>query len=273
MEKFSRALRLRWLWYEWTADDKPWVGSETLNDDTDRCLFNAATKVTVGDGHKASFWGSSWLDGLSPKSIAPELFAASRRKNRRVHDALLNYNWISDLSVDNFTAEHISQYLHLWDLILEVTLTPGTADTITWTLTSNGNYTAKSAYMAQFIGANPCSFVNIVWKTWAPPKCTFFAWLAVQNRLWTSDRLALRGWPHQPTCQLCRCQPETARHLLFECRYSRRIWCDAAAWLQCPDLLHDLGTTRTTVREYWQAISETTSVSRKGVKTAIIHIT
>jgi hypothetical protein len=25
LDKFSRALRLRWLWYKWTAPDKPWV--------------------------------------------------------------------------------------------------------------------------------------------------------------------------------------------------------------------------------------------------------
>jgi len=82
LEKFSRALRLRWLWQEWASEDKPWVGSETPNDDTDRSLFNAATQVTVGDGKKATFWESSWLDGLPPKVIAPDLFQASRRKKK-----------------------------------------------------------------------------------------------------------------------------------------------------------------------------------------------
>jgi hypothetical protein len=63
MEKFSRALRLRWLWFEWTAPEKPWVGSETPNDASDLDLFNAATCVTIGNGAKASFWSSSWLHG------------------------------------------------------------------------------------------------------------------------------------------------------------------------------------------------------------------
>ena len=55
LEKFSRALRLRWLWHEWASPHKPWVGTETLNDDNDRNFFTAATRVTVGNGLKASF--------------------------------------------------------------------------------------------------------------------------------------------------------------------------------------------------------------------------
>ena len=56
LEKFSRALRLRWLWHEWASPDKPWAGSETPNEDSDMNLFSAATRVTVGDVLKASFW-------------------------------------------------------------------------------------------------------------------------------------------------------------------------------------------------------------------------
>jgi hypothetical protein len=35
--------------------------------------------------------------------------------------------------------------------------------------------------------------------------------------------------PHHPSCLLCRCVPETARHLLFECRHSKRTWVAAAS--------------------------------------------
>ena len=117
--------------------------------------------------------------GSPPKVIAPDLFEASKRKNRKVHDALLDDKWISDLNVDSFTVNHISQFVHLWELIQDTTLSHGTADTITWTLSTSGVYSAKSAYKAQFLGALSCPFVAVVWNTWAPPKCSFFAWLAV----------------------------------------------------------------------------------------------
>jgi hypothetical protein len=41
LERFARALHLRWLWQEWMAPEKPSVGLETPNDSTDRHLFNA----------------------------------------------------------------------------------------------------------------------------------------------------------------------------------------------------------------------------------------
>jgi hypothetical protein len=272
LEKFSRALRLRWLWYEWTAPEKPWVGSETPNDASDLDLFNAATRVTIGNGAKASFWSSSWLNGAPPKDVAPLIFKVSKRKNKTVRDALDGQNWVADIAVETFTVEHMEQYIRLWDLIANVNLNPEAEDAITWTLTPNGCYSASSAYKAQFLAALPCPFGNIIWKTWAPPKCRFFAWLAVQNRLWTADRLAKRGWPHHPTCQLCRCSPETARHILFECRFSKRIWNAAASWLTCPDLTLCLDTVRPKVFEYWQAMANTSTSSPKGLRTAIMLI-
>jgi mannosylglycoprotein endo-beta-mannosidase len=31
LEAFSRALRHRWLWYQWVEPDRPWVGSEVVD--------------------------------------------------------------------------------------------------------------------------------------------------------------------------------------------------------------------------------------------------
>lgn len=55
LEKFARALRLRWLWQKWTALDKPWVGMGTPCNETDRLFFAASTTIEIGNGQKASF--------------------------------------------------------------------------------------------------------------------------------------------------------------------------------------------------------------------------
>ena len=74
LDLFSRALRLRWLWFQWTTPDRPWVGSEQPVNAVDRQLFIASTVVTLGNGEKASFWQSAWLNGQAPMDRFPDLF-------------------------------------------------------------------------------------------------------------------------------------------------------------------------------------------------------
>jgi hypothetical protein len=61
LEKFSRALRLRWLWYSWEPRARAWKGMELPIDKEDMALFNTATTVVIGDGNTASFWNSRWM--------------------------------------------------------------------------------------------------------------------------------------------------------------------------------------------------------------------
>ena len=73
LERFGRALRLRWLWYKWTNPEKPWSSLDLLVDNTDRALFAAAT-LQVHNGKKALFWHSSWLEGQAPTTTFPMLY-------------------------------------------------------------------------------------------------------------------------------------------------------------------------------------------------------
>jgi hypothetical protein len=36
LEKFSRALMMRWLWYNWDSKERPWKNMFTVTDATDR---------------------------------------------------------------------------------------------------------------------------------------------------------------------------------------------------------------------------------------------
>jgi len=72
------------LWYQWTDPHRPWVGTEPPVDKIDKQLFRASTTVTLGDGQKASFWQSTWLDGKAPMDLYPNLFRLAWRKNKTV---------------------------------------------------------------------------------------------------------------------------------------------------------------------------------------------
>lgn len=76
LSKFARALRLRWLWQDWTSVDKTWVASELPCTKTHRLLFAASRTISLGDGKKASFWDSAWLQGID-REILHSVFLTS----------------------------------------------------------------------------------------------------------------------------------------------------------------------------------------------------
>jgi hypothetical protein len=106
--KFSRALRLRWLWKQCKKEIGQWLDSETPCTSTDKQLFAAATTTTIGNGENISFWESAWLQGRRPRDIAPTVFSISRRKNRSLRAALLNSNWVRDLNFHNCNSPRVS---------------------------------------------------------------------------------------------------------------------------------------------------------------------
>jgi hypothetical protein len=235
LEKFSRALRLRWLWFSWDDRGRPWKGMELPVDKDDRALFNAATIVTLGNGNTASFWTSRWLQGEAPATLFPTLFKHSKRKNRTVKQALTDNKWVSDVD-HNMNVQLISEFVDLWGRLQGIVLLPLQEDKIIWLHTSDGQYTARSAYKLQFIGMTTSMSAEITWTTKAPPKCRFFTWLMLQNRIWTAARLQIRGWPNEYFCPLCIRNLETVLHLFHECCFSRIIWEKVGTWIMAGEL-------------------------------------
>jgi hypothetical protein len=75
------------------------------------------------------------------------MFEICKRKNWKVAQALHDDEWIVKLAVGATTSlEHLTQFVQLWALIQNVHLTANVDDDIVWKLTSNGQYSAASAY-------------------------------------------------------------------------------------------------------------------------------
>ena len=197
-------------------------------DKVDRQLFRISTIVTIGDGRKASFWHSSWLEGRAPIDIAPGLYKLAWRKNRMVFDELQNQSWTRGLWRMN-TVEEMAEFVTLWDLVQQVVLTDR-SDEISWRWTADGAYSSKSAYLAQFIGSFSTFQGCGVWKAHAEGKHKFFAWLLVQNKILTAEKLAKRNWPCDPVCRLCDQEQETAMHLCLDYVYVRQVWTLMKDW-------------------------------------------
>jgi hypothetical protein len=49
LEKFNRALRLRWLWHHWDEIERPWKHLLKIIDQVDMQLFFSSTVINIGD--------------------------------------------------------------------------------------------------------------------------------------------------------------------------------------------------------------------------------
>jgi hypothetical protein len=80
---------------------------------------------------------------------------------------------------------------------------------IKWWLAQSGQYSTSSAYAVQFFGAFHDYNWSSMWKTRIENKCKVWAWLILQNRLKTVDRI-IKEW------RKCKsdinCVTHTVRH-------------------------------------------------------------
>jgi len=127
--------------------------------------------------------------------------------------------------------------------------------------------------MVQFHGSINTELYTLIWKSWAPAKCKFFAWLVVQDRLWTADRLARRGWPNQRLCPLCHSTDESLGHLLAHCQYSQRIWSAVRTWTegQFPDPSGWASFESMSI--WWRAVGKAEGMPIKAIGSLTILVT
>ncbi|KAJ3691188.1 hypothetical protein LUZ61_020352 [Rhynchospora tenuis] len=104
-------------------------------------------------------------------------------------------------------------------------VTIATDQSLTWRWTSQGTYTANSAYKVLADTGVRCLYQARLWKTKVPPKIKIFLWLLLQDRLLTQENLILRGWPTIQSCTTCRSLVmETSIHLFIQCPFAHRLW-------------------------------------------------
>jgi hypothetical protein len=223
LDKFGRALYVRWLWFSWDTQARPWKKLLKFHDKSDRALFFASTVITP-------FWDVRWLNGVSPKELAPNLYKQARFKFRTVGKELQNFNWIKNLKAIN-TENLMDEFVLLFSALSEVTLN-NDRDKIVWHWTPSGEYSAASVYDAHFLEVFPQFRASTIWQAKSEPKCRFFVWLALLGKAPTTDNLIKKNWPCDPCCALCYCLLETADHLLTECNFTEAVWDKVALHFQ-----------------------------------------
>jgi hypothetical protein len=107
-----------------------------------------------------------------------------------------------------------------------------------------------------------------LWKSWAPLKCKYFLWLAIQNKCWTSDRLEKRGLDHPMSCLFCDQSQETIQHILCTCVFARQFWHSILLALGVGNL--SASADETSFADWWRKTSKKIHKSKRKVMNNII---
>ncbi|KAJ3694602.1 hypothetical protein LUZ60_010082 [Juncus effusus] len=92
---------------------------------------------------------------------------------------------------------------------------------IVWRWGTSSIYSSQIAYKHLIHPGVIIGWQSHLWKLKAPSKVKLFLWLAINDKILTSDNLQKRG---SPICIMCRRAPETGPHLLSFCPYAVGIW-------------------------------------------------
>jgi hypothetical protein len=235
------ALRVRWEWLRRTDLDRPWQGLPRWKDELARGVFDSLVKIKVGKGDRVLFWTDRWMDGYCVKDLAPlvlNLVNTRRRNTRTVQEALHNDFWTTDIRGD-LPPDGYLQYVQLCLIVLDLNQTrdPEGQDVFSWPCDASGIFSASSTYSRLCEGGIRFAAADGIWKPWAPSKCKIFTWLAVQYRVWTTERRARHGLQAVASaCFTCLQDVDSLDHILLHCSYAKEVWFLSMSQANLPDV-------------------------------------
>jgi hypothetical protein len=144
-------------------------------------------------------------------------------RRRSLKDALHLDQWARDIT-GALTTQVLCQYIKVWEITRSTILDPLWSDRFVWKWSSDGRYSASSAYRVFFHGSASMLGARELWRTRASPKVKFFCWLALHKRLWTVACRKRHGLQVNDDCALCGQSAKTVDHLLLGCVFTRQLW-------------------------------------------------
>lgn len=161
-------------------------------------IFTSCTSWNIGDGQQISFWFDDWGMGILAEAGSRQVGGALS-----IRQAMALPSFLNTVNI-NLTNTH---------------------DELRWNLTTDGVYSAKSAY-AILVGGGKLSWpFETAWHHHIPPSVRIFIFLLLQGKILTRDVLQHRGFNCTLPCVMCSQQPiESAHHLLFQCAWAVQIW-------------------------------------------------
>jgi hypothetical protein len=92
-----------------------------------------------------------------------------------------------------------------------------------WRHEASGLFTSKSCYNVLFFGSAVFEPWERLWKTWAPPKCKFFLWLAIRKSVGQLTGYR-RGGCHTQMYAQCVIKPKRQFSTSLLRAFARQFW-------------------------------------------------
>jgi len=183
--------------------------------------FEDGFKWKVGDGKEISFWEDIWLSCGTLKGVFPRLLSLSSAKNAKIVELGYWYNgeWVWNLDWRrSFFDWEKSLVEQLFQILQEVKLVFGEADSWVWKIEESQTFSVNSAYV-QVRGVRGGGYSPVYSKLWrckVLPSTLFTAWRLLENRIASRVNLVRRGVAvENPLCCLCGEEEESLCHLFF----------------------------------------------------------
>ena len=176
-------------------------------------------KLRVENGRSALFWHHNW----APPGIIADLQVTSRSRigitsNATVASLCRNGNW-------NLPPARSDPIIQLYTYITTIELTT-LPDFYEWTLLGKIDNKFRTGEVYTHLKGQILDkpWTKSVWFPHQIPRHAFHAWLVLQNRCPTRDRLISWGIQTDPLCLLCNSHGESPNHLYFDCSFSFELW-------------------------------------------------
>ncbi|KAL9690538.1 hypothetical protein QQ045_010940 [Rhodiola kirilowii] len=93
-----------------------------------------------------------------------------------------------------------------------------------WWREKGDGFEVKDTYNTILEHKEKVDWHKMVWNDFNAPRDSLHAWLVVQNKLMTRDRMNKWGAQGDDSCVLCDAAVESRDHLFFDCSFSQEVW-------------------------------------------------
>jgi hypothetical protein len=185
-------------------------------------VYRSITRVSVGNGQDTSFWWDAWLGDFFLAAKFQILYSHCSQPHCSVQQVV--QLGINHLLSSRLSAGAVSELLCLNQLMDQVMLTDQMDKRTSNLISADGRLSTAAVYKAAVHTQHTSPVFSFVWKSKAPQRVKFFAWLLLQDRIQNRCNLLKKHIVDNSTCELCKVAPETSEHLIFHCPVANQLW-------------------------------------------------